>query len=51
MCVGIDVSKRSLMAHAMDQDGKDIFHSFKVKNNKPGCNKLIDFIYKHANRV
>ncbi|MFW6030586.1 MAG: IS110 family transposase [Halanaerobiales bacterium] len=51
MFVGIDVSKRSLMAHAMDQDGKDIFHSFKVKNNKPGCNKLIDFIYKHANQA
>jgi len=48
MYVGIDVSKDSLMAHAMDQDGKDIFHSFKVRNNKPGCNKLIDFIYKHA---
>ncbi|MGV9206168.1 MAG: IS110 family transposase [Promethearchaeia archaeon] len=50
MYVGIDVSKRSLMAHAMDQDGKDIFHSFNIKNNKPGCNKLIDFIYKHANQ-
>ena len=48
MFVGIDVSKESLMAHAIDQGGKDIFHSFKVKNNKPGCNKLIDFIYKHA---
>lgn len=48
MYVGIDVSKESLMAHAIDQNGKDIFHSFKVKNNKPGCNKLIDFIYKHG---
>jgi len=51
MFVGIDISKGSLMAHAIDQDGKDIFHSFKVKNNKPGCNKLIDFIYKHANQA
>ena len=47
--VGIDVAKNSLVAHAMDNNGDDVFHSFEVENNNPGCLKLIDFIAKHAN--
>jgi len=47
--VGIDVAKSSLVAHAMDNNGDDVFHSFKIENNNPGCLKLIDFIAKHAN--
>lgn len=46
--IGIDVSSSSLVAHAMDQEGNDIFHSFEVNNNQPGCEKLINFISKHA---
>ncbi len=49
MFVGIDVAKNSLVAHAIDSDGEDIFHSFKVNNNKPGCLKLINLITNHAN--
>ena len=47
--VGVDVAKNSLVAHAMDNNGDDVFHSFEVENNNPGCLKLIDFIAKHAN--
>lgn len=46
--VGIDVAKNSLVAHAMDNNGDDVFHSFEVENNNPGCLKLINFIAKHA---
>ena len=49
MFVGIDVAKNSLVAHAIDSDGEDIFHSFKVNNNKPGCLKLVNLILNHAN--
>lgn len=49
MIVGIDVAKNSLVAHAIDHEGNDIFHSYSVDNNKPGCLKLINLIADNAN--
>ena len=51
MFVGIDVAKNSLVAHAMDNEGEDIFHSYSVKNNRPGCLKLINLIANHAHSL
>jgi len=49
MFVGIDVAKNSLVAHAMDDQGENIFHSYSVDNNRPGCLKLINLIANNAN--
>ena len=49
MFVGIDVAKDSLVACAMDDQGEDIFHSYSVENNRPGCLKLINLIADNAN--
>lgn len=51
MFVGIDVAKSSLVAHAMNNEGDDIFNSFSVSNNQPGCLKLINLIADHANSL
>lgn len=49
MFVGIDVAKNSLVANAMDDQGEDVFHSYSVENNRPGCLKLINLIADNAN--
>ena len=49
MIIGIDVAKNSLVAHAMDDQGENIFHSYSVDNNRPGCLKLINLIANNAN--
>jgi len=49
MFVGIDVAKDSLVACAMDDQGEDVFHSYSVENNRPGCLKLINLIADNAN--
>ena len=49
MFVGIDVAKNSLVACAMDDQGEDVFHSYSVENNRPGCLKLINLIADNAN--
>jgi hypothetical protein len=49
MFVGIDVAKDSLVACAMDDQGEDVFPSYSVENNRPGCLKLINLIADNAN--
>lgn len=49
MFVGIDVAKDSLVACAMDDQGENVFYSYSVKNNRPGCLKLINLIADNAN--
>ena len=49
MFVGIDVAKNSLVACAMDDQGEDVFYSYSVENNRPGCLKLINLIADNAN--
>lgn len=49
MIVGIDVAKNSLVACAMDDQGEEVFPSYSVENNRPGCLKLINLIADNAN--
>lgn len=46
--VGIDVSKKSLVAYALDDNGEDVFGPLNVTNNRPGAVKIADTIIEHT---
>jgi len=47
--VGIDVSKRKLTSHILDNHGNDLAKNFEVANNLKGCKKLAQLIYTKSN--
>ena len=49
--VGIDVSKRKLTAHILDNDGNDLLKNFEVVNNRKGCKQLAQSIHNKANNI
>jgi transposase len=47
--VGIDVSKRKLTSHILDNNGNDLAKNFEVVNNLKGCKKLAQLIHTKSN--